>query len=136
MQSALELRAPFLDRDVMEFAARLHPRDRVRGLTTKRFLKRYAERYLPKEIVHRRKRGLSVPLARWLRGPLAEWAASRVSDPRLAACGLDPAAAGELLREHCERRADHARALWALIVLAEWLRWTEDRAGADDGEPR
>ena len=74
MHSALELRAPFLDQAVMEFAATLPERDRVRGVTTKAFLKRYALRYLPRGIVQRRKRGLSVPLSRWLRGPLREWA--------------------------------------------------------------
>ncbi|MCA9729417.1 MAG: asparagine synthase (glutamine-hydrolyzing), partial [Candidatus Eisenbacteria bacterium] len=67
---ALESRAPFLDREVMEFAATLPPRERVDRLQTKPFLKRYALRYLPRAIVHRRKRGLSVPLSAWLRGPL------------------------------------------------------------------
>jgi asparagine synthase (glutamine-hydrolysing) len=127
MQSAVELRAPFLDRSVMEFAATLPARERVRGLTTKVFLKRYALRYLPKEIVHRRKRGLSVPLARWLRGPLRSWAEDRLTDPRLAGAGLHAGAIERLHEEHQLRRADHARALWTLIVLDEWLRWTEDR---------
>ena len=70
MHSALELRVPFLDPAVLEFAAALPPEERVRRFETKVFLKRYALRYLPNEIVHRRKRGLSVPLAAWLRGPL------------------------------------------------------------------
>ncbi len=128
-ESALELRAPFLDRDVMEFAATLPVDERVRGLTTKVFLKRYALRYLPRDIVYRKKRGLSVPLSRWLRGPLREWAESRLGDPRLERAGVHPEAAREVFREHCERRADHARALWTVIVLDEWLRWAEQ---ADD----
>ena len=74
MSSALELRAPFLDEAVMEFAKSLPIEDRVRGFKTKVFLKRYALRYLPDEIVNRRKRGLSVPIGRWLRGPLHAWA--------------------------------------------------------------
>ncbi len=61
MSSALELRAPFLDESVMAFAAGLPVADRVQNFSTKIFLKRYALRYLPKSIVHRRKRGLSVP---------------------------------------------------------------------------
>ena len=63
MGCALELRAPFLDVGVMEFAASLPPAERVSGLTTKTFLKRYARRYLPDSLIDRRKRGLSVPLA-------------------------------------------------------------------------
>jgi asparagine synthase (glutamine-hydrolysing) len=129
MRSALELRAPFLDRAVMEFAASLPAQERVRGLTTKVFLKRYALRYLPASIVHRRKRGLSVPLANWLRGPLAGWAETRLRSELLAMAGVDTRATVELLKEHLQRRADHARALWTLIVLSEWLTWVSKRTG-------
>ncbi len=136
MTSAVELRAPFLDRDVMEFAATLPEPERVRRITTKAFLKRYALRYLPRNVVHRKKRGLSVPLARWLREDLHDWAAERLGDPGLAAVGIRPEAALELLREHDERRADHARAIWAVVVLAEWLAWARSmEAGSDDRTP-
>ncbi len=124
MHSALELRAPFLDEGVLAFAASLPAGARVRGLTTKVFLKRYAGRYLPRGIVHRRKRGLSVPLSRWLRETLYEWAEARVGSDRLSTVGIDRAAALRLLAEHRSKRADHARALWTLIVLSEWLEWS------------
>jgi asparagine synthase (glutamine-hydrolysing) len=127
MRSALEVRAPFLDQRVMEFAATLPVNERVRGLTTKVFLKKYAERYLPRSIIYRRKRGLSVPLSLWLRGPLYDWALSRVGSGRLADVGINVEAAVKLLEEHRRREADHARALWSLIVLCEWLAWDEAR---------
>lgn len=127
MQSSLELRAPFLDQAVMEYAATLPPADRVRGLRTKVFLKRYALRYVPRSIVERRKRGLSVPLAAWLRGPLFEWARARLAAPRLESAGVDGAAALAILEEHRSAAADRARALWTLIVLSEWLEWLERR---------
>ena len=123
MHFALELRAPFLDRDVMELAAHLRDEQRVRGFATKVFLKRYASRYLPRWVVHRRKRGLSVPLASWLRGPLRGWAEERLTSGRLDAAGIDEKAAGALFGEHLRRERDHARALWTLVVLAEWLDW-------------
>jgi asparagine synthase (glutamine-hydrolysing) len=123
MHSALELRAPFLDSGVLAFAATLPSRERVRGFTTKVFLKRYALRYLPGGIVHRRKRGLSVPLSGWLRGPLYDWARSRLASGRLTAGSVEPSAAVALLDEHRGRTADHARAVWALVVLSEWLDW-------------
>jgi asparagine synthase (glutamine-hydrolysing) len=131
MTSAVELRAPFLDRAVMEFAATLPESERVRGVTTKAFLKRFALRYLPRNVVHRKKRGLSVPLARWLREDLHDWAAERLGDPGLAATGIRPEAALALLQEHVERRADHARAIWALAVLAEWLAWARSTGRRD-----
>jgi asparagine synthase (glutamine-hydrolysing) len=131
MHSALELRAPFLDVGVLEFAATLPPEQRVQGLRTKVFLKRYALRYLPKAIVYRRKRGLSVPLAAWLRGPLREFANAALSRPALDLLGLDRAAVRHLFDEHLRHAADHARALWALLVLSEWLEWVDrERAGA------
>ena len=127
MSSALELRSPFLDHQVMEFAASLPARERVRGLTTKVFLKRYALQYLPRSIVFRKKRGLSVPLSSWLRGSLYEWARSVLASSRLDQVGIRHGAALELLEEHRLRRADHGRALWTLLVLNVWLEWAEDR---------
>jgi asparagine synthase (glutamine-hydrolysing) len=123
MSSAVELRAPFLDEGVMEFAKSLPREERLRGVTTKVFLKRYALRYLPAEIVHRRKRGLSVPIARWLRGPLRDWAEEALANGRLDEVGISAAAAQTILAEHNARKADHARALWTLLVLSEWLDW-------------
>jgi len=123
MSTALELRAPFLDRLVMEFAATLPERERISGLTTKVFLKRYAMRYLPRGIVERRKRGLSVPLAGWLRGPLFEWARTRLGSELLDGVGVSSKAALELLEEHRARSMDHARTLWSLAVLVEWLEF-------------
>jgi asparagine synthase (glutamine-hydrolysing) len=107
----------------MEFAASVPIRERVRGFNTKVFLKRYALKYLPRHIVHRRKRGLSVPLQQWLCGPLRAWAASALGAGRLELAGIRPAAATELLTRHCEGKADHSRALWTLLTLDEWLAW-------------
>jgi len=134
MSSALELRAPFLDEAVMEFAKSLRAEDRVRGLETKVFLKCYARRYLPNNIVNRRKRGLSVPIGSWLRGPLKEWAIVTLKKGRLEQVGIHTSAAMELFSEHCQRKADHARAIWTLLVLGEWLAWvaTETDCGQTD----
>lgn len=134
MQSALELRAPFLDRGVLDFAATLPPEERVTGLTTKAFLKRYAQRYLPRAVVHRRKRGLSVPMASWLRGPLHDWALDHLG-PELEVIGITSRSARGLLEEHCRRAADHARAIWTLAVLTEWLRWAAHGPAAGSSTP-
>ncbi len=127
MHSALELRAPFLDISVMEFAATLSEKQRVQGINTKVFLKEYATRYLPKEIVYRKKRGLSVPLASWLRGPLKSWAEEKVTHPALADLGIHPEAVRAVFDAHQRREADHGRALWALIVVSEWLGWLDSQ---------
>jgi asparagine synthase (glutamine-hydrolysing) len=125
MLSALELRAPYLDPAVMDFAAALPPAARIKGIETKVFLKRYALRYLPKEIVYRKKRGLSVPIGAWLRGPLRDWAKATLAHPGFERLGLDRRALDQVFDEHQRRAADHARALWALLALGEWLAWAE-----------
>ena len=135
MGSSLELRAPFLDLGVMELAATL-PRDsRVRRLTTKVLLKRCAERYLPRSIVHRRKRGLSVPLAAWLRGPLMPWASSLLESKRLADAGVENRSALALLESHRAGRADLARSIWTLLALSVWLDWLASR-GSDSSRAK
>jgi asparagine synthase (glutamine-hydrolysing) len=126
MSSALELRSPYLDKGVMEFAATLPVKERISGLTTKVFLKRYAMRYLPGSIVNRKKRGLSVPFGTWLRGPLYEYAFTRLRSPLLAEAGVKPNVVLDLLNEHMKRVADHSRSLWTLIVLSEWMDWVEE----------
>jgi asparagine synthase (glutamine-hydrolysing) len=132
MSAAVELRAPFLDAAVMEFA-RLLPRElRVRRCQTKVFLKRYARRYLSDDIVRRRKRGLSVPIGAWLRGPLREWAEAALNNAHLERAGICAAAARDLFAEHLSGKADHARALWTLIVLSEWFDWMEAQTVCDN----
>jgi len=133
MSVPLELRAPFLDQAMLEFAQSVPATERVRGLRTKIFLKRYALKYLPESIVYRRKRGLSVPLNQWLRGPLYDWAAAALASGRLEQVGVRTRAATELLVHHREGKADHARALWTLLVLDEWLDWA---AAHEDSKPR
>ncbi|RDI97558.1 asparagine synthase (glutamine-hydrolyzing) [Dyella solisilvae] len=134
MCHAVEIRAPFLDRAVIDFAATLPLNERVRRLTTKVFLKNYARRYLSASTIHRRKRGLSVPLGQWLRGPLLKWAEEKLSSHALADAGVDNGAALALLSEHVRKSRDHARGLWNLIVLAEWLEWLRDARGIVSAE--
>jgi asparagine synthase (glutamine-hydrolysing) len=130
MLHGVEIRAPFLDRFVIEYADKLPQEARVSGLNTKVFLKRYAMNYLPASVVKRRKRGLSVPLAVWFRGPLKDWALSRLSNQALSDAGIDVDTARALFEEHQQRVSDHARAIWTLIVLSEWLDWLRNVAAS------
>jgi asparagine synthase (glutamine-hydrolysing) len=96
-------------------------------------------RYLPREIVHRRKRGLSVPIARWLRGPLRDWAEASLASGRLEQVGLSSRAVQEVFAEHCANKADYGRALWTLLVLDEWLNWlggVRESLEAQESNPR
>jgi asparagine synthase (glutamine-hydrolysing) len=122
MLSSVEARAPYLDRDVTAFALSLPPELRVRRLTTKWVLKKAAEKWLPKEIIHRRKRGLSVPVATWINRGLRAEADRLLAPSRLREHALtDADRIAALLAEHRTGRANHARALWAVMMLEYWI---------------
>ena len=129
MLSSVEARAPFLDRDVTAFALSLPSELRVHALTTKWVLKKAAEKWLPHDVIYRRKRGLSVPIAGWInRGLRTE--VDRLLDPaRLRGRGLvDEPRVTALLAEHRAGRANHAKALWTVVMLEYWLeRWVDRR---------
>src|SRR5881398_2149838 len=118
MAASLEGRAPFLDHRLVEFACRLPIEHKVRGLATKRVLRRAVADLVPPPIRQRVKRGLTVPLAAWLAGPLLPFA--RATLDRLDPGVIRPEAVRALLEEHVERRRDNRRELWALIVLQLW----------------
>jgi asparagine synthase (glutamine-hydrolysing) len=118
MAASLEGRAPFLDHELVSFACRLPVALKVRGLATKRVLRRAVADVVPAPILGRVKRGLTVPLAQWLAGPLARFARETLArlDPRV----LRPAAVHALLDEHVARRRDNRRELWTLVMLQLW----------------
>jgi asparagine synthase (glutamine-hydrolysing) len=119
MAAGLEGRVPLLDDDVVAFAARMPATLKVRRLTTKYLLKKVAERYLPREVVHRAKHGFAVPVAEWLRGPLRGVAADTLL---LSGSGwFDGKAVERLWSEH-QAGADHGAALYALLVFELWHR--------------
>jgi asparagine synthase (glutamine-hydrolysing) len=123
MRASLEARAPFLDAAVTR-AARAAGGGHVRGVHAKHLLREVARPILPRFILRRGKRGLSVPLYRWLNGPLAAAADRLPASGRLAAAGLvDPARVASLVAAHRAGRADHGRALWTLLVVRHWLSY-------------
>jgi asparagine synthase (glutamine-hydrolysing) len=122
MANSLELRVPFLDQRVAEFAFSLPRKMRVRGFAKKRLLRRALAPLLPKEVVGGRKQGFSIPVAAWLRGPMEPFAREVLSSGNLErqAC-LDPATVQALLDDHCSGREDLSRQLWGLIAFTLWF---------------
>lgn len=124
MLSSVEARAPFLDRDLTAFALSLPAQLRVRRLTTKWILKKAAEAWLPKDVIYRKKRGLSVPVASWINRGLGSEVDRLLAPARLEASGLDAEMVGRLLAEHRREEANHAKPLWAVIMLQYWMeKW-------------
>jgi len=122
MAHSLELRVPFLDPKVADFAFSLPTKLKVRGFAKKRLLRQALEPLLPREIVHGRKQGFSIPIAAWLRGPLEPFAREVLAPSAVARQGLlDPAAVTPLLDRHCAGREDLSRQIWGLMALTLWF---------------
>ena len=100
MAHSLEARVPFLDTEVADLALALETRQKVRGLSKKRLLRRAVEPLVPKEIVRGRKRGFSIPVAAWLRGDLEPFARDVLSPETIERQGcLRPEAVTRVLDE-------------------------------------
>lgn len=119
MAAGLESRVPLLDDDVVAFTARMPAALKVRRLTTKYLLKQVAERYLPREVVHRAKHGFAVPVSEWLRGPLHALAGDTLLPT--GSGWFEGKAVEQLWKEH-QAGADHGAALYALLVFELWHR--------------
>jgi len=134
MLASIEARAPYLDREVMELVLPAPSALKVRGLTTKVILKEAARGLVPQAVIRRKKRGLSVPVARWLNTGLASTADRHLAAPRL----YPGAATAGLLAEHRAGRRNNARKLWPILMAELWAeRWNvELEPGARVHQPR
>ncbi len=123
MACSLELRTPFLDHRLIEFAAGLPAELKVRGFQLKSLLKKAVEPWLPREIVRRQKRGFSVPIARWFRRELRPLVSEMLSESRLKSEGLfNVEFVRRLIDEHQSGKTDHRKPLWALLCFELWRK--------------
>ena len=123
MAHGLEVRAPFLDRKLLEYSLKLPERLRIRGLAQKRVLKRAMADLLPREILARRKRGFGVPLDRWFRSDLKNYLQGMLMSPDARVREhLRPEAIDRLVTLHDEEKSDEGLALWSLLTLEIFLR--------------
>jgi asparagine synthase (glutamine-hydrolysing) len=112
-----------LDEDVVGWVFSLPSSLKVRSLRGKVLLKRAAHGRLPRRIIDRPKKGFGIPLAAWLRGPLrARTEAALRPSPLWASGLLDHGSFATWAALHGARKGDYSKALWALIVLDEWVR--------------
>ena len=131
MAHSLEARSPFLDHQLMEWAARLPSRLKLEGTDQKRVLKAALRGRLPDAVLDRPKMGFGIPLSEWFRGELRDLPAERLLDPSALGRGwLRRDVVERTIAEHRSGEEDHGLRLWVLIQLESWARETLDaRAG-------
>ncbi len=123
MAVSLEARVPMIDHRVVAFAWQLPLQLKLRDGSGKWILRRLLDRYVPRALVERPKAGFAVPLDRWLRGPLRDWAEDLLDQDRLVADGiLDAATVRETWRAHLSGRRNFQYRLWNVLMFQAWHR--------------
>lgn len=121
MAVSLEVRAPFLDHKVAEFAASLPANYKLRGKTSKFILKRSVKDLLPKSIINRPKKGFGIPIADWLKGSLNPLLNEMLSTKSLQKHGLfNKTYVRQLITSHEDGKANNYKQLWTLLVFQLW----------------
>lgn len=123
MANSLEVRSPFLNHALVEYAASLPIDMHLSGFTIKSLLRRIAKRHLPEILVKRKKQGFAVPMGQWLRSELYEFGCAKLTALKQSGW-IDPEGVDVLWREHQKRAVDRRMELWNLIALELWReRW-------------
>ena len=123
MAHALEVRPPYLDHRIVEFAASLPAKLKIRGFTLKYILKELMCGKLPPSIIRRKKMGLDIPAHRWFRGPLRPLLREILSSEAIESTGIfDPAFVERLILDHLDRRINAGYHLWGMMTLLVWMK--------------
>ncbi len=123
MTVSLEARSPFLDHVLMEFAATLPEKMKLRRLTTKYLLKKVLKEIVPGENLTRRKMGFGVPIGYWFRGSMQAFLRETLlSDKSLGRGFFKPERIRAIVDEHIDNRMDHSHRLWSLMMLELWFQ--------------
>jgi asparagine synthase (glutamine-hydrolysing) len=121
MALSLEARVPLLDHRLVEFAWRLPLSTKIRGRTQKWVLRQALARHVPPSLFERPKTGFGVPVGKWLRGPLKDWAASLLDEGALKSEGIfDESVVSSTWRAHQAGRGNHEHQLWAVLMFQSW----------------
>ncbi|HJZ72594.1 MAG TPA: asparagine synthase (glutamine-hydrolyzing) [Vicinamibacterales bacterium] len=133
MAHSLEARCPLLDHGVIEAAARQSPARHLDAGGTKRLFREVIRPWVPPAVLDRPKRGFGVPLRRWFKDQMIDWARDILHDPRTRQRGWTrPHEVAALVEQHRTGARDHAKRLWALVCLELWARTHVDRARSGD----
>ncbi|MCK4641804.1 MAG: hypothetical protein KAU06_10735, partial [Candidatus Marinimicrobia bacterium] len=122
MGNSLEVRVPFLDHRIVEFASSLPVDFKIKGKTGKYVLRNLMKRYLPKEIIKKPKRGFSPPIKEWLKNELREYCQDALLSSNVLNQYFNKGKIEKLLNEHYAGKRDFQYQIWTLLVFAQWMK--------------
>ena len=121
MYFSLETRAPFLDRELIDYAFNLPLEFKIRNGESKWVLRKILEKYIPKDFFDRPKQGFAIPISEWMRSDLRDWTEDMLADDILDAHGLfNKNKIGKIKREHLEGHYNHEHKLWSIVQFNQW----------------
>jgi asparagine synthase (glutamine-hydrolysing) len=121
MAHGVEVRVPYLDKELVEFSTSIPPELKMKGTTTKYLLRKVAERYLPKEVIYRSKTGFGAPVRDWICGPLDKRVQQAFSAELCAKRQLfDSANVLNLVERNKLNKIDASYPIWGLLAIASW----------------
>jgi asparagine synthase (glutamine-hydrolysing) len=138
MAHSLEVRPPFLDHRIVEFAASLPEGFKIRGIKQKFVLKELMKHKLPDVVTKRPKVGFDIPAHDWFRGALRDLLLDTITPAAVKATGIfDWRAIHGFIRDHMERRINAGYHLWGLLILFLWMkRWGVESRPLAEASPK
>jgi asparagine synthase (glutamine-hydrolysing) len=132
MAHSLETRSPLVDYKVVEYAASIPGGLKLKGNQLKYVLRKVAARYLPRDLIDRRKQGFGFPLAIWMRTELRDFVRNLFAESRFVELGIfERGYVPRMIDEHLAGRVDHNYRLWLLINLEIWYRMFFEGVGIE-----
>lgn len=119
MAHSLELRVPFLDKEVFRVASQLPVDLKIANGTTKQILREASRGIIPDHVLDRKKLGFPVPIRHWLKDELNSWAKQLINDSETGHL-LDKAYIRNLLDQHCQGKGDYSRKIWTVLMFMQW----------------
>ena len=134
MCNSVELRPPFMDHNIVEFAFTIPLVIRFKNFKIKYFLRKYFSKLLPERVIKRKKIGLNVPLAVWFNNELKDFVTDVLSEDNVKSTGiLDYKYVHKTIRDHHLKRFDNSYKIWSLLIFVEWYNQYIFNKGSNNG---